>query len=188
MSRPRSDEKRSAILAAAAHVIASQGLGAATAAIAKEAGVSNGSLFVYFDTKSTLLNSLYVSLKTEMGAAAVNEFPLENQAREQVLHVWNHWLNWATSFPEKRRTLAQLDVSDDITADTHRIVGVGFKTITELLERSRAGGPMQDAPLGYVLALMTAVAETTVDSMISDPADADTKRQLGFDAMWRILA
>jgi hypothetical protein len=42
--------------------------------------------------------------------------------------------------------------------------------------------------LGYVLALMTAVAETTIDSMISDPADADTKRQLGFDAMWRILA
>jgi AcrR family transcriptional regulator len=188
MSRPRSDEKRSAILAAAARVIASQGLGAATAAIAKEAGVSNGSLFVYFDTKATLVNSLYISLKTEMGAAAVTELPLEGQAREQVLHVWNHWLKWATTFPEKRRTLAQLDVSDDITADTHRIVGEGFKTITELLERSRVGGPMQDAPLGYVLALMTAVAETTIDSMISDPADADAKRQLGFDAMWRILA
>lgn len=36
----------------------------------REAGVSNGSLFVYFDTKSVLLNELYLALKTEMAAAA----------------------------------------------------------------------------------------------------------------------
>ena len=55
---------------AAARVIAVQGLGAATATIAREAGVSNGSLFTYFDTKADLLNQLYLELKTEMGAAA----------------------------------------------------------------------------------------------------------------------
>ena len=70
MARPRSDERRNAILAAATRVIASHGLGTATAAIAKEAGVSNGSLFVYFDTKVTLFNQLYVTLKTEMAEAA----------------------------------------------------------------------------------------------------------------------
>ena len=60
MARPRSDEKRSAIMSAAIHVIASQGLGAATATIAKEAGVSNGSLFTYFQTKADLFNQLYI--------------------------------------------------------------------------------------------------------------------------------
>src|SRR5450755_2691979 len=102
MPRPRSVDRRNAILSAATHVIAGQGLGAATAAIAKEAGVSNGSLFVYFDTKATLLNGLYVALKTEMGAAAVDGLPVESDAREQVLHLWNQWLGWATSFPQKR--------------------------------------------------------------------------------------
>ena len=36
---------------ATVRVIASQGLGAPTAMIAKQAGVSNGSLFTYFETK-----------------------------------------------------------------------------------------------------------------------------------------
>jgi hypothetical protein len=56
MARSKSDDRRSAIMSAAIRVIASQGLGAATATIAKEAGVSNGSLFTYFETKADLLN------------------------------------------------------------------------------------------------------------------------------------
>ena len=71
MPRPRSDDKRAAIMSAATRVIAAQGLGAATATIAREAGVSNGSLFTYFDTKADLLNQLYLELKTDMAAAAL---------------------------------------------------------------------------------------------------------------------
>jgi AcrR family transcriptional regulator len=188
VSRPRSEERRNTILAAATHVIAADGLGAPTAAIAKEAGVSNGSLFTYFDTKSALLNDLYVNLKTEMGAAAISGLPIAGEAREQVSHLWNEWLDWATTFPQKRRALALLDVSDDITAESHQIVGAGFRAIAELLDRSRAHGPLRDAPLDFVLELMTAVAETTIDSIIHDPEHANRKREYGFDAMWQMLA
>ncbi|MFX5718343.1 TetR/AcrR family transcriptional regulator, partial [Acinetobacter baumannii] len=41
MARPRSEDKRNAILAAAIRVIITQGLSAPTALIAHEAGVSN---------------------------------------------------------------------------------------------------------------------------------------------------
>lgn len=54
---------------------ATRGLGAPTLAIAKAAGVSNGSLFVCFEKKAALVNELYVALKTEMGAAAVHGLP-----------------------------------------------------------------------------------------------------------------
>jgi AcrR family transcriptional regulator len=52
MARPKSEDKRNAIMAAAIRVIAAQGLAAPTATIAKEAGVANGSLFNYFETKA----------------------------------------------------------------------------------------------------------------------------------------
>jgi len=55
MLRPRSDEKRIAILEAATRIIAAQGLSAPTAGIAKEAGVPNGSFFSYFETKTESL-------------------------------------------------------------------------------------------------------------------------------------
>ncbi len=188
MARPRSADRRNAILAAATHVVAAQGLGAATAAIAQEAGVSNGSLFVYFDTKATLLNELYVTLKTEMGAAAVDGLPTESDPREQVRHMWNQWLRWATTFPDKRRALAQLGVSDDITAESHQTVSAAFRGIADLLERSRVDGPMRDAPLGFVLELTSAIADATIDAMIREPADAEARGRVAFDAVWRMLA
>ena len=190
MARPRSEERRDRILAAATQVVAAQGLGAATATIATRAGVSNGSLFGYFDTKAMLLNELYVALKTEMATAALEGLPAGSPPREQVLHLWNQWLGWATAFPEKRRALAQLDVSDDVTAQSRATVSAGFTGIAELLERSRAGGPMRDAPLGFVLALMTAVAETTIDAIAREPEPAAVaaRRRFGFEAIWRILA
>ncbi|WP_375542157.1 TetR family transcriptional regulator [Paraburkholderia sp. CNPSo 3274] len=43
-------------------LIAREGLGAATAAIAKEARVPNGSLSTYFPTEVELFNALYVEI------------------------------------------------------------------------------------------------------------------------------
>ena len=71
MARPRSEDKQNAILEAATRVIGTHGLSEPTAMIAKEAGVSNGSLFAYFETKADLLNRLYVDLKAEMAAGAL---------------------------------------------------------------------------------------------------------------------
>ena len=188
MARPRSDERRSAILAAAVRVIASEGLGAPTARIAQEAGVSNGSLFTYFETKADLLNQLYVDLKAEMGAAALSGLPAECDLRTQLLHMWSHWLRWATSCPDKRRTVAQLGVSDDITPQSHQAASSALSGIATLLEWSRDSGPMRDAPLGFVVALMSALADATIDFMIRDPANADRHCLAGFDALWRMIA
>ncbi|WP_318215096.1 TetR/AcrR family transcriptional regulator [Streptomyces sp. SCL15-6] len=186
MPRPRSDDKRAAIMAAATRIIAAQGLGAATAAIAKEAGVSNGSLFTYFDTKADLLNQLYLELKGEMGAAALGGPPAAD-ARTQMLHVWSRWMDWATANPLKRRTLAQLQVSDEITASTHESAHRTMTGIGEILERSRANGPMRDAPAALVFALSNALAEATIDYIIGDPDRADEHKQSGFDAFWRMI-
>jgi AcrR family transcriptional regulator len=188
MARPRSDDKRNAIMTAAIRVIASQGLGAATATIAEEAGVSNGSLFTYFETKADLLNQLYLELKAEMAAAALDGLPAGSDIRKQVFHMWSHWLRWATSYPEKRRTLAHLGVSGDITPESRQTASHALAGIAKLLERSRENGPMRDEPLGFVVALMSAMADATIDFMIHDPANADKHSMAAFDAAWRMLA
>jgi hypothetical protein len=47
---------------------------------------------------------------------------------------------------------------------------------------------MRDAPLGFVVALMSALADATTDFMIRDPANADRHCMAVFDAMWRMVA
>ena len=188
MPRPRSDDKRSAILAAATRIIVTQGLSAPTAGIAKEAGVANGSLFTYFETKSDLFNALYLELKLEMASAATKDLRKGDKLREQVFHIWQNWMDWSLSFPEKRRALAQLGVSDEIKPATHIAAGKGMADIAELMERVRDLGPMCKAPMGFVLTLMNSVAESTIDFVAQDPTNAKKHRKVGFEALWRMVA
>jgi len=62
MPRPKTGDKRAAILRAATKTIAEYGIGASTASIAKAAAVAEGSLFRYFPDKDKLLNELYREL------------------------------------------------------------------------------------------------------------------------------
>ena len=188
MARPKSDDKREAIITAAVRVIAVQGLSAPTALIAKEAGVSNGSLFNYFETKADLLNQLYRELKAEMGAAALDGLPAGQEARGQLLHVWTGWLRWATASPGKRRALAHLDVSGDVTPDSRRVASQALSPIQDVLGRSYRDGSLRDAPPGFAVALMSALADITIDFMVREPAKADAHAATAFDALWRMIA
>jgi AcrR family transcriptional regulator len=187
MARPRSEDKRSAIMTAATCVIVTQGLSAPTAVIAKEAGVANGSLFTYFETKTDLFNQLYLELKAGMASAALEGLPAGVDLREQFLHVWSNWMRWAVRNPEKRRALAQLGVSDEIMPESRAAGHRAMSGFRELLERGRANGALSEAPMGFVVAIMNSVAEATMDFMVQDPSNADKHSKVGFDALWRML-
>lgn len=188
MARPKSDEKRNAIFEAATRVIVTQGLSAPTAGIAKEAGIANGSLFTYFETKADLFNHLYLELKAEMAFVATKNLPEGAELREQFFHLWQNWMNWAVARPEKRRALVQLGVSDEITPETRAAAHKTMARIAELMERSRASGPMREAPMGFVAALMNSVAEATMDYMVQDARNGKKHCKAVFKALWRMMS
>lgn len=97
-------------------------------------------------------------------------------------------MGWATGASEKRRALAQLEVADDITAESRARASAAFVGVAELLERARAGGPAADASLAFLLILINAIAEAAIDAILVDPAGAAPLSQVAFDAIWRVLA
>jgi AcrR family transcriptional regulator len=172
---------------AATRVIVTQGLSAPTATIAQEAGVSNGSLFTYFETKADLFNQLYLELKAGMATAALEGFPAGGDLRKQVFHVWSSWMDWATSNPEKRRALAQLGVSDEITPATRAAAHKTMASLADLMEQMRTNGSLRNASKGFAGAIMNSLAETTMDFMIQDPGSAKRHCKVGFEVFWRAI-
>jgi hypothetical protein len=110
------------------------------------------------------------------------------EPREQLWSLWQHWMNWAVSYPEKRRVLAQLGVSDEITPGTRAAGHKAMAGIAELLEQIRTRGHMRQAPMGFVVAIMNSVAEATIDFMTQDSTHAKKHCKEGFEALWRIVA
>jgi hypothetical protein len=72
--------------------------------------------------------------------------------------------------------------------ESHQTASRTMAGIAKLVERSRENGPMRDAPLAFVVALMNALADATIDFMIRDPDNADKHGMAAVEAMWRMLA
>ncbi|MBM2771570.1 TetR/AcrR family transcriptional regulator [Burkholderia anthina] len=189
MARPRSPDKHDAILAAAARALAEDGASATTARIARLAGVAEGTVFTYFDTKDALLNALYVSLKAGMRDAMMTGYPEHAPAERAMRHAWNGYVSWGVANPDGRRALQQLGVSGRID-DAHRAAGAeGFGAISALLRAqvAAAGGLGADDAHAFCAALFTSIAETAMESIAREPALADAYREAGFRALWAVL-
>ncbi|MFM0039346.1 TetR/AcrR family transcriptional regulator [Paraburkholderia strydomiana] len=187
MARPKSEDKRNAILAAAAEVIAEQGLGAPTARIAKLAGVAEGTLFTYFANKDDLLNALYLDIKAELRDVMMSRYPRHASVRERAHYVWNQFVDWGVAQPQKRRAMAQLSVSERLTDHTRATGMQSFADIHDMIQTSVASGALRDHPPAFVSAIMSALAETTMDFIAREPADAERYREAGFDAFWNAI-
>lgn len=188
MARPKSVEKHEAILEAAIKVIAEQGLSASTATIAKQASVAHGSLFNYFATKTDLLNAVYLRLKDELSDVVLAALPDDDaDTRHQLHHLWTRWLQWGTSNPSRRRALAQLSVSDQIT-DASRLASVERSAAgINIVRRASARGVLKSESIDFVGAIIDALASATIDQMLRDPARAEHYRETTFRILWNVL-
>lgn len=188
MARPKSEDKRNAILAAAIHIMAEQGLGAPTARIAKMAGVAEGTLFTYFDNKDELLNALYLSIKAELREALVPEFPRDASMRERAQHLWRRYVDWGVANPDKRKVMLVLSASDRVTEQSRAAGMQAFAEAGALIENCTAQGHLQGHSPAFASAIMGALAETTMDFIVREPAQRDRYCDAGFNAFWNAIA
>jgi AcrR family transcriptional regulator len=185
MARPLSEEKRRAILKAAAQAIAAEGIGVSTARIAKAAGVADGSLFLYFPTKDDLLNQLYFSIKKEIAEWMLAEYPSQATVSERMRTVWMAYLKWGVSNPEKRQAMSQLSVSHRITQDIRAESMQHLREIDRLLKQCLGRGNANT--VAFATGIMTALSEVTIGFMSSDGRKAAKYAEMGFGALMRAL-
>jgi AcrR family transcriptional regulator len=188
MARPKSEDKRRAILAAATQVIAESGIGAPTARIASLAGVAEGTLFTYFATKDDLLNALYLDLKAEMYEAMMGTYPSTGSVKRRFKHIWQQYVNWGAAHPQARKAMAQLGVSDRVTAKSKATGALGFAEFQTMMRERIADGTLRGHSPAFVSAIIASLAETTMEFMMRDPAHADRLRASGFEALWGAIA
>lgn len=188
MARPRSEDKRNAILDAATEVVAELGVSAPTAKIAKRAGVAEGSLFTYFENKDALLNHLYLALKSDLRGAMLDAYPAAARIAVRARHIWDHYVDWGVANPLKRKALAQLSVSDRIRPESRQAGMGGFAQVNALMQESLVGGALKDQPPAFVGAVLASLAETTMEFIEREPAAAERYRHAGFEAFWAAVA
>ncbi len=188
MPRPKTGDKRAAIIRAAIETIAADGIGASTSKIAKAAGVAEGSLFRYFEDKDTLLNSLYLELKHDIRAAMIAGFPLTGSLRRRIQHIWNAYIRWGMESPAKRKAMVHLNASERITDHSRKEGQIGAERAAAAMRELIAQGKLHRMPPAFASDLLLAMAEATMVSMTSNRVESDRYRKTGFEAFWTAAA
>src|SRR5260370_27473826 len=188
MARPLSEDKRTAILEAATEAVATLGVSAPTARIAKGAGVAEGTLFTYFANKDELLNRLYLELKMGLRDAVIAGYPAGKSLIDRSRHFWDRYIGWGSTYPLKRRALRQLAVSDRITEATKKLLGDAFGEVNDIMRESAAGGAMRHQPPAFVSAIMSAIADAAMDFIAREPAQPKRYTKAGFEPFWNAVA
>jgi AcrR family transcriptional regulator len=184
MAKPKSEDKRNAILSAATQVFADRGLGAPTAAITSAAKVAEGSLFTYFKTKDDLINTLYGEIKLELADAMMSGFPRRQSVRHRLQHVWNGYVEWGVANPNQQRVLRQIQVWGGLTEESKNAGRAPFAEIERMAEDAVAQRIYKDIPQPFIAAALSALAEMTMEFMRQEPEKAEMYRTAGFEMLW----
>ena len=186
MARPKSEDKRNAILEAATRLFAERGLAAApTSEISKLAGVAEGTLFTYFGTKDELINSLYREIKLELADAMMSDFPRKKNVRTRMRHVWDRYVRWGIANPRQRKVLGQLLVSEVLTKESREAGSAPFVEFQTMIRDGIEGRVFRnDLPVELISKSLGALVEATIDLTVSNPSKADGYRESGFQMLW----
>jgi AcrR family transcriptional regulator len=186
VARPKSEDKRNAILEAATRLFAERGLTAApTSEISKLAGVAEGTLFTYFKTKDDLINALYREIKLELADAMMSDFPRKKSVGTRLRHVWDRYVNWGIANPKQRKVLAQLMVSEVLTRESRDVGSAPFVEFQAVIRDGMEQHIFRnDVLVELISKSLAALVEATIDLTESNRSKAKQYRDSGFQMFW----
>ncbi len=145
--REKDPNKLAAIFKATLKVVLSDGFtGLKMGAVAKEAGIATGTLYVYFESKEELINELYLELKRRsakrfmMGYDPVAPFMMNFES------IWKNYLAGQLESPEAAAFMEQYYRSPYLRQAVKEETDKLLQPIFDLLEQGKRERLIKDMP------------------------------------------
>jgi len=162
-------DKRTQLINSATDLFAREGFwNTSTARIAKHAGVATGTLFNYFASKEALIDAVYVEIKTRVADATLPGLPDLNDTVACFNHFWRTYIRWGVDNPIEHGLLQQMKLANMASQDAKTKLDQQFAVMGQLLERFSRLDNTVVVPLPYMVELIFAQLEVSIDSAISD--------------------
>jgi len=187
MARQRSEDKRIALLESATEMVAALGLGAPTAQIAKKAGVAEGTLFRYFPTKDDLLNELFAYLTSNLSEALQRDYDETASLKIRTHTMWSNYVDWGIKHPAAHSAMNQLAVSEKIRPELYASAVKPCLDLRGVIDNREFEGISRKSSSEFSEAVLSAIAQVTINCATNNYKDAQAYKEAGFDVMWRGL-
>lgn len=184
------NEKKIALAATAARLFTERGFhDTPTSLIAREAGVSNGTLFHYFPTKEELINFAYYEIKSRMAEEIGRGVEEEQTTREKMGAMWRNAILWGVEHPDEYLFVRQFCSSPFIRKLPPEEILKDAPAAFEALAGTIRASCMKDMPVEVAFSVISSPIDAVVDAIISSDGALDRDRLIdtSFDLVWRGL-
>ncbi len=153
--KTKDPQKVAAIYRATLALVYSEGLsGVKMAAVAKASGVATGTLYVYFESKTALLNSLYQRLKSERDVYLSPELST-GPVKQQLKRLWDDSLTYYYSHQRETFFMEQFLNSAYCNDASKSLSEQMLQGLYDLLERGKAELIIKDMDNPLLLCLLS---------------------------------
>jgi AcrR family transcriptional regulator len=134
--RLRDEHKQEAIISATVKLVNEIGfVSSSVAKIAREAGVSPATIYVYYRNKEDLLVSTYVTIKQKLGEAMLKAFNPNLPIRDIFRTAWQNVFDYITMNPEYFQFTEQFSNSPYAELIDKEQVEKSFEPMMQILQR-----------------------------------------------------
>lgn len=145
--KPKDADKLKAIAKATFTLVEQTGLSGLTmAAIARQAGLATGTLYVYFKSKEELLVALYEQAKTAVAARLMEGDDPEAPFRSRFQRMWLNWLDNRLSHYAEMVFVEQYYNSPWFSDSSRELSARLIKDWTDVIESAKAQQILKDVP------------------------------------------
>jgi AcrR family transcriptional regulator len=149
-------DKKDLIINAALRLFVDNGFhGTATAKIAQEAGVANGTLFQYFKTKEELVIALYIYIKDELAEYISNNTAQNADIKESIKTQILSSLYWALDNSIKFRFIQQFHTSPYIGKIEQDTINKQVEPHLTLIQKGIEQGVLKPISANLIYTLMS---------------------------------
>ena len=185
MAQTKDEAKRIAIRDAVITDVVENGIGnAPVSLIAKRAGVSAGTIYIYYPNKDEMLQSIFLEIKSmlhdAMMAAAKSGASSEDCIRLMWFALFRFILEHPDMFAFHEAVSAEKILSSDQREDVVRMAG----DVHRVLRAAVNDGTLKDIPIDGLVSLLIAPATSLARRMLaSGSQDGEVAEQV-FQAIW----
>jgi TetR/AcrR family transcriptional regulator, repressor of fatR-cypB operon len=172
MPKSKDDNKISAIHSAAQLLVVHKGYYALKMAdVAHEAKIATGTLYIYYDSKESLINAVYTETKAEITAIILD--PNHQVAEDYIAtfsNMWHAYFTYCVMHPEKMIFVEQLIYSGIIDPAIILDINEKMKGIDDFILLGQSLGILKSAPVEMIKSLMNGAIHEVIRASISHQA------------------
>lgn len=187
--RPRDETKQQALYQATVDIVNSDGFASASVnKIAKHAGISAGTLYVYFENKEALLTETFLTIKEDLSSFVMGEFDPSFCVKENVRAFWFRLFEFVSTRGKEYQYIDQFSNSPFIQLVNSEDLELPYRPFYQALNKGIDRGIIKDIPkpmlLSFILAPAVFLARSRLGAGFSgSQQDIDTAFSLAWDAI-----